>query len=198
MATLVCSLNSHIPKVHNLSRGLPEDDPNCDLIMSLPKKLDNTTVAISAVPDSFNVDHLKEFTLATYEKGFKSIAFCFVRDLINPKDKDKMIGFYLWLSSLKGELKDFVFNTPENIKGVIHWYLNRTVPKHLVCQAPKKTIYVTADRKMFPCWGLFRGSNLDCAYHVGDIGNQNSTYNQLARSSYGYCHDDCLLSSCYI
>lgn len=201
---LACSLNSHIPKVHNLSRGLKEKDNNCEFILSLPEKLKNTNIsaAISAIPDSFNIGHLKEFVEETKKRNFANITFCFTKEMINKEDTTKLIRFYIWIMSQTGDMRKYILNPDSSIKNTIKWYLEKGIPSSLKCNASKKAIVFTYDSRIYPCLSCndplyVTGDTSRFIYLPNDISDPKSRFNTLIKTIPDICRADCMLASCY-
>jgi MoaA/NifB/PqqE/SkfB family radical SAM enzyme len=197
ISRLVCSINSHIPEVHNITRGLPKENKNSQFIMSLPEKIkDKLHLEVSAVPFEENIDHLKEFTKIIYDLGFESIAFCFYEPAKQSKNLGKFIKFYSWLQAQSGPFRKFIGNPDEFIEETIKWYLTGKVSPFFKCRASIYNTFVSYDQKMFSCVGLF-GYHRKQPYQPNDISNTSSNYNLLIKPLPDYCHYQCLLNSCY-
>jgi MoaA/NifB/PqqE/SkfB family radical SAM enzyme len=186
-----CSLNSHIPEVHNKTRGLPGNSTNSQFILSLPKRTGGkVNLGISAVPFDENIDHFKDFIKHTFDAGFYCFAICFTEI----SDKGKLIKLYSWIHGLSGALRKYIFVSDLFLEELVRLQITKNISPSLKCLAPTNSTFVSYTREISPCASVRKCSR---PYRKNDISNPDSEYNVLRRFLYDYCHYPCMINPCY-
>jgi MoaA/NifB/PqqE/SkfB family radical SAM enzyme len=193
---ITCSLNSHIPEIHNKSRGVSDD--NCSLILQLPEKLHPVKCSISTVVDENTVPHMKDMIKVLKDKGFEEINLCFFKSN-NPVERLKLLSFYRWLL-FKAPIEDrkFVRNPDWAVEGMIRWLKNEPILLTTHCSAVGNTIYVAYDKKIkHCCHSQIEKFSRTLRWSPGAIEDPLSEFNQQGKTLSLFCYKECMYDPCY-
>jgi len=208
LSRLLCSLNSHIPEVHNYSRNSTFD--NCSFIKGLPARTSIPLYA-NAILDEFNAEHFSEFVQEAKNLGFKGLLLSMNKGILlngyqysEFRDYTKgreMVSFLITLLNGKEKNRGFIANPDENIKDLIEIILNNSVAAERRCVAPQHMIICNqAKHLIYCCGGGYRLNPTLIPYVPGAIRDsftEGTKLNTIRMNMHNHCGLTCRVSAAH-
>lgn len=204
----IVSLNSHIPDVHNYTRG----NPNYEHIMKITDMIYNyklkhnlkyPTIDISSILGDFNVDHFNEFIeWIDKEEKFESFNFNLISNFgqktyNHVKQKEKLIKV---VDNICNNYDTYPFiAVPKNILHEMKGFIDKGVDykSRFACKTSLNNLFIEKDLQVRFCFSKNK-------YSLGDVSKESlkdiltKPHNQkiLKNVFQNKCRDWCAISNC--